>query len=396
MTSDQQLRVLMEGVVRVNTEDELQSLLEQGRPLRVKLGVDPTAPDIHLGHAVVLRKLRQFQELGHQAVLIIGDFTAMIGDPSGRSATRPPLTQAEIEAHAGTYAEQVFKIVRREGCEIRCNSEWLSKLSLEDVIRLTSRMTLARMLEREDFRERYRGGSPIGLHELLYPLLQGYDSIAVQADVELGGTDQTFNLLVGRDLQRDAGRAGQVTMVLPLLEGTDGVRKMSKSLKNHIGIAEDPEEMYGKIMSLSDTLLGRYDELLGGGGAQRREAVAQGHLHPMEAKKELAAELVACFHGQAAATRAAHLFEMRHQRRTPHAPPTIRLETGEDEVWICKLLRDVGFAPSTSEARRLVAQGAVRVDGKRVGVDFRFRRGVDRLLEVGRRRLAEVVFGEGG
>src|SRR5437762_532636 len=252
-------------------EAERHARLETGKSLRVKLGVDPTAPDIHLGHTVPLVKLRQFQDLGHEAVLIIGDFTALIGDPSGRSTTRPVLGRAEIEANARTFAEQVFKILDRQQTEVRYNGEWLSKLSLEDVVRLTARMTVARMLEREDFQQRYAAGTPIGLHEFLYPLMQGYDSVAVRADVELGGTDQTFNLLVGRDLQRAAGQAGQVAMVLPLLEGTDGVQKMSKSLGNHIGIAEPPEEMYGKVMSLSDALMLRYYDLPSPADAERPE-----------------------------------------------------------------------------------------------------------------------------
>ena len=392
MRADEQLAVLTAGVARVVAEDDLRALLESGRPLRVKLGVDPTAPDIHLGHAVVLNKLRQFQDLGHRAVLIVGDFTAMIGDPSGRSVTRPSLSRTEVEIHARTYTEQVFKIIRREDTEVRWNSEWLSRLSPEDMMRLASRVTLARMMEREDIRARHKAGDPIALHELLYPLLQGYDSVAVRADVELGGTDQTFNLSVGRDLQRVFGQTAQVTIVMPLLDGTDGIRKMSKSLKNHIGIAEEPEQMYGKIMSLSDELMVRYDTLLSRGDASRRDALKRNALHPMEAKKQLATELVTRFHGVESAVQAAHVFEMRHQQRIPHAPPVVRVPVRDADVWICKLIRDVGFAPSTTEARRLVAQGAVRVDGKRVDLEFRFRRGVHRLLEVGRRRLAEVRF----
>jgi len=396
VTAEAQLAALRHGVVSILPEEELLARLQTGRPLRVKLGVDPTAPDIHLGHTVPLVKLRQFQDLGHQAVLIIGDFTALIGDPSGRSTTRPVLSRAEIEANARTFAEQVFKILDRQQTEVRYNGEWLSKLSLEDVVRLTARMTVARMLEREDFQQRYAAGTPIGLHEFLYPLMQGYDSVAVRADVELGGTDQTFNLLVGRDLQRAAGQAGQVAMVLPLLEGTDGVQKMSKSLGNHIGITEPPEEMYGKVMSLSDALMLRYYDLLSRADAERREGVRQGRVHPMEAKKALAAELVERFHGRRAAEAAGQFFEERFQKRTAHRPEPVRLATEADEVWICQLMKDVHFAPSTSAARRLVAQGAVKVDGRPVGTDFRFRRGRDRLLEVGRRRLAEITFADPG
>ena len=392
MTAEEQLRTLRRGVADVFPEEELLARLRTGHPLRVKLGVDPTAPDIHLGHTIPLFKLRQFQQLGHQAVLIIGDFTALVGDPSGRSMTRPVLSRTEVEENARTYLDQVFKILDRERTEVHRNGEWLSALSLEDVVRLTAKMTVARMLERDDFKRRHATGTPIGLHEFLYPLLQGYDSVAVRSDIEIGGTDQTFNLLVGRDLQRDAGRPGQVALVLPLLEGTDGVQKMSKSLGNHIGISEPPEEMYGKVMSISDSLMLRYYELLSATGDERLEAVRASGVHPMEAKKALAAELVARFHGDEAAATAARFFEERFQKRSAHRPKTVQVSTPGEDIWICQLIKDVGFAPSTSEARRLVAQGAVKVDGRPVDVNFRFRRGRDRLLEVGRRRLAEVTF----
>lgn len=396
MTVDEQLAVLGRGVVAVYPENGLRELLAQGRPLRVKLGIDPTAPDIHLGHTVVLTKLRQFQDLGHQALLIIGDFTAMIGDPSGRSATRQPLSKEAVDANARTYQEQVFKVLAPARTEVHCNSEWLGPLRLEDAVRLAARMTVARMLERDDFKTRHREGVPIGLHEFLYPLLQGYDSVAVRADVELGGTDQTFNLLVGRELQRDAGQSGQVAVVLPLLEGTDGTNKMSKSLGNHIGITEAPEDIYGKVMSLSDELMLRYYELLSLAPEERLAAIRAKTLHPMEAKKALAAELVARYHTPEAAARAERFFEERFQKRTAHEPTPVVLRTAAEEVWICQLLKEIGFAPSTSEARRLVAQGAVRVDGRPVDIEFRFRRGVHRLLEVGRRRVATVSFGEPG
>jgi tyrosyl-tRNA synthetase len=394
LSAQVQFQALRRGVVNILPEDELLQRLDTGRPLRVKLGVDPTAPDIHLGHTVALSKLRQFQDLGHQAVLIIGDFTALIGDPSGRSATRPPLSPADVDTNARTYQEQVFKILDRTRTEIRRNSDWLSKLLLGDVARLASTMTVARMLERDDFRQRHRAGTPIGLHEFLYPLLQGHDSVVVRADVELGGTDQTFNLLVGRDLQREAGQPGQVAIVLPLLEGTDGVQKMSKSLGNHIGVSESPEQIYGKVMSLSDTLMLRYYELLSGAPESEREAIRRGAMHPMEAKKALARELVARFWGEEAAVRAAGFFEARFQRRQAHAPARVQLATDEPELWICQLIKEIGFASSTSEARRLVAQGAVRVDGQPVDLNFRFRRGFHRLVEVGRRRLAEVTFSD--
>jgi len=398
VTADAHPSQLLRGVVQTYPEDELRDRLAAGRHLRVKLGVDPTAPDIHLGHTVVLTKLRQFQDEGHQAVLIIGDFTAMVGDPSGRSATRPTLSAAEVEAHARTYEDQVFRVLDRQRTEVRRNSEWLARLSLEDAIRLASKMTVARILERDDFEKRHRKGAPIGLHEFLYPLLQGYDSVVVRADVELGGTDQTFNLLVGRDLQRDAGQQGQVAVVLPILEGLDGTQKMSKSLGNHIGIEEPPEAMYGKIMSISDALMIRYYELLSSQPADRVRAVAKGEIAPMAAKKALAAELVGRFHGPTAAEVAGRFFEERFQKRTAYEPTPVEVRTPAEDVWICQLIKDVGFAASTSAARRLVAQGGVRVDGQAVDVNFRFRRGVHRLLEVGRRRLAAVTLrapGEG-
>ena len=392
MSARDQLEQLRAGVVAVYSDEELDTLVAGGRPLRVKLGVDPTAPDIHLGHTVALTKLRQFQDFGHTGVLIIGDFTARVGDPSGRSATRPQLDAATIERNARTYQEQVFKILDPARTEVRRNSEWFASMTMEGVLRLSAQMTVARMLEREDFKERHRGGVPISLHEFLYPLMQGYDSVMVRADVELGGTDQTFNLLVGRDLQRDAGQSGQVAIVVPLLEGLDGVQKMSKSLGNHVGVSDSPEDMFGKIMSASDPLMLRYYTLLSRVSAARRQEITRGSVHPMEAKKALARELVARFHGEEAAERAAGFFEQRFQKRTAHAPTEVAIETSEPDVGICQLIKQVGFAPSTSEAKRLVAQGAVRVDGRRVEPDYRFRGGVDRLLEVGKRRLADVRF----
>jgi tyrosyl-tRNA synthetase len=392
MGPEEQLQLIRRGVVDIIPEAELKERLASGQPLRVKLGVDPTAPDIHLGHTVVLSKLRQFQDFGHEAVLIIGDFTALIGDPSGRSVTRPRLTPDEVATHARTYLDQVFKVLDRDRTEVHHNSTWLARQSLEGVVRLAAQMTVARMLERDDFQRRYRGGTPIGLHEFLYPLLQGYDSVEVRADVELGGTDQTFNLLVGRDLQRAAGQRGQVVIVMPLLEGRDGHQKMSKSLDNHIGVAEPAEDMYGKLMSISDALMLRYYELLSSASNAQVEAVRSGATHPMEAKKALAREIVARFHGNEESRTAEAFFEKRFQKRQNHAPTPVRVATKEDTIWICQLLKDVGFAASTSEARRLVAQGAVRVDGNPVDADFRFHRALNRLLEVGRRRLAEVTF----
>ncbi len=389
MTPGEQFAWLTRNAVRVYTEDDLRDRLASGRPLRVKLGVDPTAPDIHLGHTVVLSKLREFQDLGHQAVLIIGDFTARIGDPSGRSVTRPQLSAEEVTANAATYLDQVFKLLDRERLEIRYNGEWLARLSFEDVVRLAAQATVARMLERDDFQRRYQAGAPIGVHELLYPLMQGWDSVVVQADVELGGTDQTFNLLVGRDLQRDRGAPGQVALVLPLLEGLGGTQKMSKSLGNQIGVSDPPEAMYGKLMSISDSLMARYAALL-----SQREAISTpdraGATHPMASKKALAHEMVARFHGPEAADAAADFFAARFQQRIANDPEMIRVVSDAPDIWICQLLKQVGFASSTSDARRLVSQGAVRVDGTRVGLDFRFQAGRNRLLAVGRRRLAAI------
>lgn len=392
MSYAEQFDSLRRGTVAIFPEEELRAKLARGAPLRVKLGVDPTAPDIHLGHTVVLRKLRQFQDFGHRAILIIGDFTAMIGDPSGRSATRPPLTHDEVIANARTYEDQVFRILDRERAEVRYNGEWFRKFGLADIIGLCGRYTLARLLERDDFRQRYGGGQPIGLHELLYPLLQGYDSLQVGADVELGATDQTFNIAVGREIQRAYGQEGQVGMVLPVLEGTDGTQKMSKSLGNFIGITEPPEEMYGKIMSLSDPLMLKYYELLTDCPAARLEAMRRGELHPMECKKALAAELVERFHGREAAAHAERFFRARFQERKAASPQHVTIMAGkEGAVWICRLLKEIGFAPSTSQARRLIAQGAVRVDGNRIeDANFLFRRGVNRIVEVGRRRVARV------
>jgi tyrosyl-tRNA synthetase len=381
MTPAEQFAWLTRNTVRVYREEDLEARLAAGRPLRVKLGVDPTTPDIHLGHTVVLSKLREFQDLGHQAVLIIGDFTARIGDPSGRSAMRPQLSGEEVSANAATYLEQVYKVLDRDRLEIRYNGEWLSRFSFEDVVRLTAQMTVARVLERDDFQKRYQTGAPIGVHELLYPLMQGWDSVHVRADVELGGTDQTFNLLVGRDLQRSAGGAGQVALVCPLLEGLCG---------NQIGVSEPPGEMYGKLMSISDELMWRYADLLGVGDAASRAAARRGDMHPMEAKKALAHEIVARFHGPEQADEAARFFAARFQERSANDPIPVRVESEAPDLWICQLLKQVGFASSTSEARRLVSQGAVRVDGEPVGLDFRFEPGRHRLLGVGRRRLAAI------
>jgi tyrosyl-tRNA synthetase len=389
VTPAEQFDWLTRNGVQVYTEEALRARLTEGRPLRVKLGVDPTAPDIHLGHTVVLGKLREFQDMGHHAVLIIGDFTARIGDPSGRSATRPQLTGEEVTANAATYLEQVGKILDETRLEIRYNSEWFAGFSFEDVIRLAARLTLARTLERDDFEQRHREGAPIGLHELLYPLMQGWDSVVVRADVELGGTDQTFNLLVGRDLQREAGGPGQVALLMPLLEGIDGTQKMSKSLGNQIGVSEPPAEMYGKVMSISDRLMLRYYDLLSRNREARRAAVASA-LHPMEAKKLLAHELVSRFHSEVEADQAARFFLERFQQRASNDPTPVTLVADAPTVWVCQALKEIGFAKSMSDARRLVGQGAVRVGDVPVGLEFQLQPGSTYLVAVGRRRLASV------
>lgn len=390
----EQLRMIQRGTVDIVPVEELQEKLESGRMLRIKWGADPSAPDLHLGHTVVLNKLRQFQELGHLVIFLIGDFTAMIGDPTGRSETRKALTRDEVQRNAETYTQQVAKVLDPELTEIRFNSEWTDALSPAEIVRLCSQYTVARLLERDDFAIRLREGRPIHVHEFLYPLLQGYDSVALRADVEIGGTDQRFNLLVGRELQRAYGQEPQVILTMPLLEGTDGVQKMSKSLGNAIGINDVPADMYGKLMSISDLLMARYYELLSQVNLTRLEEIQSGAVHPMEAKKQLAAELVARFHGEDAATAAAEDFSQRFQRRElPAEIETIPWSGQEPKVWICHLLRTAGLTKSTSEARRLVVQGGVRMDGERVDdPDTQIDAHGEKIFQVGRRRVVKIVF----
>jgi tyrosyl-tRNA synthetase len=403
-TVDEQIDIIQRGTVDLITVEELRRKLEHAavndRPLRVKLGLDPTAPDIHLGHTVVLHKLRQFQDLGHQVILVIGDFTGMIGDPTGKSETRKPLTRTEIEANAKTYAEQIFKILDAQKTTVRFNSEWLSKLSTEDIVALTAKYTVARMLERDDFQQRFREGRAIGIHEFLYPLFQAYDSVALKADVELGGTDQKFNLLVGRDIQREYGQEPQIIITTPLLEGLDGVQKMSKSLGNYIGITEPPREIYGKIMSISDALMLRYYELLSDIDSkileEQKQGMAEGKINPRDLKMALARELVARFHNAEAALEAEAEFRRVFQAGgLPDvvSEPQIRLSRQDgDQMWIVPLLVQARLAASGSEARRLIQQGAVRVDGERISdVNARLPAGVPHLLQVGRRRFARIL-----
>ncbi len=366
---DEQLTYLCKGMAEIIREEELRERLAGGRKLRVKAGFDPTAPDLHLGHTVLLRKLKHFQDLGHTVIFLIGDFTALIGDPSGRNVTRPPMTREQIEANAETYKAQVFKILDRERTEVRFNSEWLGRMKfIEDVIPLCSRYTVARLLEREDFAKRFREGQPISVHELLYPLAQAYDSVALRADVEMGGTDQKFNLLVGREIQRDYGQPPQIVATMPILEGLDGVQKMSKSLGNYIGITEPPEVMYRKVMQISDELMYRYYELLTDLSlAEIAQLKAQ--MHPMQAKKDLARRIVADFHSPEASEKAAEEFRrVVQEKEVPEEIPTVPLPNGARSAGVVrmdKLLPQIGLADSVSDATRKIKAGAVEVNGAR-------------------------------
>ena len=375
--ADDALARLQSGAAEIAPEGGLAEKLELGRPLRVKLGLDPTAPTVTLGWAVVLRKLRQFQDAGHQAVLIVGDFTARVGDPSGRSSTRPTLSKEEVDAFAERVLSQFWKVIDRDRVELRRNSEWLESLGVEDVLRLTASTTVARMLERDDFANRYAAGKPISLMEFLYPLLQGADSVAVEADVELGGTDQLFNLLVGRELQRDAGKDPQVALTMPLLEGLDGVQKMSQSLGNYVGIDEPPDDMFGKLMSIPDQLIAKYELLCTDLGADDNARVsmglAEGSLHPNEEKRRMARTIVDLYHGPGAGEAAERRFDLIHKEHgIPEDPPDVRVPMSvfrkeQDGMWsvhVPALLEAMGLVSSRSEARRLQAQGGVRMDGQ--------------------------------
>ena len=375
--------------VEVISQAELAAKLGEGRPLRIKLGMDPTAPDLHLGHSIALKKLRDFQRAGHTVIFLVGDFTATIGDPTGRSETRKPLTREQIEANAETYQSQVSMVLDPARTEVRFNSEWMNAVDTRKLIEIAARLSVARMLERDDFERRLEKQEPLFLHELLYPLIQGYDSVALKADVELGGTDQKFNMLVGRELQRAYGQAPQVVMTMPLLEGLDGVRKMSKSYGNYVGLTDKAEEMFGKLMSIPDKLMHRYFELLTEIDAGELAAVKSGGIHPMEAKKRLATSIVEEYHDPAAARTAREYFETKFQRREiPQDVPVYRIN---EALWVCELMKQLSFAPSTSEARRLLSQGAVRVDGATVtDANFRFVPGEHRILEVGKRRVARI------
>ena len=371
---DEQLAYLKKGAAEVIREEELKSKLENsaktGKPLRVYLGVDPTAPDIHLGHTVVLRKLKHFQDMGHTAVFLIGDFSAMIGDPTGQSETRPPLTREQVDANAKTYLAQVYKILDREKTEVRYNSEWLGKMSSYDVVRLCGHYRLARMLEREDFRSRLEKNLPISVHELLYPLLTAYDAVALDSDVELGATEQKFNMLVHRDIQREYGKPSEVVLTMPILVGLDGERKMSKSLGNYVGIAETPGEMFGKLMSISDDLMWSYYELLTDFASpvivRLQEEVRTGVLHPKKAKTELAHVIVAQFHGEEAARKAAEEWDLIYSKRQLPSEMKAFVVKSQGKMKLAASIVAAGLAPSRSEAERLIKQGAVEWQGKRV------------------------------
>jgi len=393
---DEALALLRRGTVEILTEEALRQKLARGGPLRVKAGFDPTAPDLHLGHAVLLNKLLQFQSLGHQVLFVIGDFTALIGDPSGRSVTRKPLSPEEIAANAATYREQAWHVLDPAATEVRFNSHWLNDLGAADVIRLAAQQTVARMLERDDFAKRYRAAQPIALHEFLYPLIQGYDSVVLRADVELGGTDQTFNLLVGRQLQTNAGQEPQAVLTLPILEGLDGVQKMSKSLGNCIALTDPPAEMFGKLMSISDALMWRYFALLSVRSepeiAAWRQAVAAG-ANPRDIKLELAEELVARFHAPAAARRAREEFIARFSRGDqPDEIPDIAIATASGQLALGHALKEARLVASTSEALRLIKQGAVRLDGNKVSDPARtLAVGDTSVVQVGKRRWARIA-----
>ena len=390
---EEQLALIKRGAEEVLVEAELVEKLKRGQPLRIKAGFDPTAPDLHLGHTVLINKLRQFQELGHQVIFLIGDFTGMIGDPSGKSATRPPLTREQVLENAETYKQQVFKILDPAKTEVAFNSTWMDQLRPQDFIRLASQYTVARMLERDDFDKRYKGSQPIAIHEFLYPLVQGYDSVALRADVELGGTDQKFNLLMGRELQRAYGQESQCIVTMPLLEGLDGVKKMSKSLGNYIGIQEAPGVMYGKLVSMPDSLMWRYFELLSFRSLEEIEQfkrdVAAG-ANPRDIKIKLAEELVARFHGQEAAVTAHRAAGNRMKEgELPDDLPEVELQA-EADMPIAAVLNRAGLVKNSAVARDLLSSGGVRVDGEAVGREFMFVLGAEHVCQAGKKAFARI------
>ncbi len=393
---DEQMLALERGAEEILTEDELRDKLASGRPLRVKAGFDPTAPDLHLGHTVLINKMRQFQDLGHEVIFLIGDFTGMIGDPSGRNATRPALTADEVEHNADTYKSQIFRILDEAKTRVDFNSRWMNKLDAAGLIELAAKHTVARMLERDDFNKRYKSEQPISIHEFLYPLVQGFDSVALEADVELGGTDQKFNLLVGRQIQQAYGQPRQVVLTMPLLEGLDGVNKMSKSLGNYVGITDEPDDMFGKLMSVSDDLMWRYFELLSfrplGEIEELRSQVDAG-ANPRDAKFELAGEIVSRFHNPERADKAKHSFISRFKDGAmPDHIEEVTVQATEGNIGVAHLLRQAQLVSSTSEAFRMIKQGAVRIDGERIADRaLEIPAGSTHIYQVGKRRFARVT-----
>ncbi len=397
MTSiEQQLEILKRGADELLIESECRDKLKSGRPLRVKAGFDPTAPDLHLGHTVLINKLRQLQDLGHHILFLIGDFTGMIGDPSGKNSTRPPLSREEVAKNAATYTEQVFKILDRGRTEVVFNSTWMSRMDSADLVRLAAKHTVARMLERDDFAKRYKAKQPIAIHEFLYPLVQGYDSVALKSDLELGGTDQKFNLLMGREVQKEHGQPPQCILMMPLLEGTDGVNKMSKSLGNYIGINEPPAEIFGKLMSISDELMWRYIELLSFESLEavqkRKRDVKEGR-NPRDVKVAFAKEIVARFHGAGAADAAVADFEARFRRdEIPADIIEVSIASKGGSLVLPQVLKQAGLTASTSEAVRMIEQGGVKMDGAKAGdKTLKLDRGTQVVLQVGKRKFARVT-----
>ncbi|HEY3300658.1 MAG TPA: tyrosine--tRNA ligase [Methylophilaceae bacterium] len=391
---EQNLAVIKRGADELLIEQELVDKLKKGLPLRVKAGFDPTAPDLHLGHTVLLNKLRQFQELGHQVLFLIGDFTGMIGDPTGKSATRPPLTAEQVQENAKSYAEQVFKILKPEQTEVVFNSKWLGDLGAAGMLKLAASLTVARMLERDDFSKRFKGNQPIAIHEFMYPLLQGYDSVALKADVEIGGTDQKFNLLMGRELQKQAGMSQQCVLTMPLLEGLDGVNKMSKSLGNYIGVAEPANTIFSKIMSISDELMWRYIELLSFESlatiAQWKAEVAAG-ANPRNIKVTFAQEIVARFHSQQAAEQALEDFQLRSKGGIPDDVPEVSLTIEGESIGVAQMLKLAGLVESTSEAIRAIQQGGVKLDSEKVeDKNLQLVKGAIVVAQVGKRKFAKI------
>jgi len=400
LSPEEQLKIIKKGVLEIISEEELLEKLKEGRPLIVKAGFDPTAADLHLGHTVLLQKLRTFQQLGHTVYFIIGDFTAMIGDPSGRDQTRPPLTKEQVLENAKTYKDQVFKVLDPEKTVVVFNSSWLAEMKAEDLIKLTAKYTVARMLEREDFKKRFKENIPISIHEFIYPLLQAYDSVAIKADVELGGSDQRFNLLIGRDIQKEYGiEKPQVAILLPLLVGTDGVKKMSKSYGNYIGITEPPEDMFGKVMSISDELMWQYWQLLTDLTVEEIEKmkkdVESGLIHPMEVKKELAMYIVERFHSKEEAVKAKEHFEKVYSKKEiPDDIPVVKvqdLNIQQQEVELFELVFMLNLSPSKAEAKRLIKQGGVKLDGQKIE-DFLYKVDLTKphIIQVGKRKFVKL------